>query len=312
MHKGITILISKALNWITSRIYLVLFLIVERLSLKQADKLGRFLGGLLFYSSIQRRKIVEENVQTLKAWADKRNLKNPLLDQDNKAISKKIYQSNAGNFFYSFALMNKSKATIDKHIKISNLELLKKVYEKNQGVIMLFSHAGPFELTVMLQRLIPTIFNECKMNIMYRPLNNTFTEKWYKRKRERFGAKLFSREDGFLKIIRNIRNGSLVILASDIRMRQGKKVELFDRLASSSKIPHALHKATKAPVVAISYARLDDFSWEIQFNEIGSSRDGVCSEIDLLKATNEHLEQIIFKNPHDYFFFQNRYLNQFQ
>ena len=299
MHKVITIPISKALNWITSRIYLVLFSIVERLSLKHAYELGRFIGGLLFYLSIQRRNIVEENVRILKAWADKRNLKNPLLDQDNKTISKKIYQSNAGNFFYSFALMNKSKATIEKHIKISDLGLLKKVNEKNQGMIMLFAHAGPFELTVMLQLLLPTIFNKSKTNIMYRSLNNSFTDKWYKRKRERFGAKLFSREDGFFKIIRKIRNGSFVILASDIRMQQGKKVELFDRLATTSKIPYTLHRATKAPVVAISYVKLDDVSWEIQFKEIAFPRDGVCSEIDLLKAANEHNEKKILKKPHD-------------
>ena len=117
IHKKRSILISKTLSWITFRIYISLFLIVERLSVKKADQFGRFLGGLLFYLSSHRRKIVEKNVGTLKAWAEKRNLKNPLLDQGNRTIAKKIYESNAGNFFYSFSMMNKSKATIEKHIK---------------------------------------------------------------------------------------------------------------------------------------------------------------------------------------------------
>ena len=301
------VLIGKTLSWIAFQIYIFLFLIVERLSVKNADRFGRFFGSLLFYLSSNRRKIVEENVCTLKAWAEKRNLKNPLLDQDNRTIAKKIYQSNAGNFFYSFALMNKSKATIEKNIKIRDLKLLKKVYEKNKGVIMLFAHAGPFELTVMLPKLMPSIFNKSKMAVMYRPFNNRFMNQWYLRKRNRFGAQLFSREDGFLKIIRHIKNGGFMNIAFDIRMHQGEKIELFDRLASTSKIPHALHKNSHAPVVAISFVRADDSSWEIKFKEIASPENGLYPEIDLLKRCNKHLEQMIFENPYDYFFFQDRY-----
>ena len=306
-HKKRTILIRKTLSWIAFRIYIFLFLIVERLSVRHANQLGRFLGGLLFYLSSHRRKIVEENVRTLKAWAEKRNLKNSLLDQDNRTIAKKIYQSNAGNFFYSFALMNKSKAITEKNIKIPDLELLKKVYEKNKGIIMLFAHSGPFELTVMLPKLMPFIFNESNIAVMYRPFNNRYMNEWYLRKRNRFGAQLFSREDGFFKIIRYIKNGGLINIAIDIRMHQGEKIELFDRLASTSKIPYALHKSAQAPVLAMRFIRADDVSWEIQFKEIASSEDRFCSEIELLKAANEHLEQIIFENPYDYFFFQDRY-----
>ena len=90
-------------------------------------------------------------------------------------------------------------------------------------------------------------------------------------------------------------------------MHQGEKIELFDRLASTSKIPYALHKSSQAPVFAMRFVRADDVSWEIQFKEIASSEDEFCTEIDLLKAANEHLEQIIFENPYDYFFFQDRY-----
>ena len=305
-NKG-PVLIGKTLSWIAFQIYIFLFLIVERLPVKNADRFGRFFGSLLFYLSSNRRKIVEENVRTLKAWAEKRNLKNPLLDQDNRTIAKKIYQSNAGNFFYSFALMNKSKATIEKNIKIRDLKLFKKVYEKNKGVIMLFAHAGPFELMVMLPKLMPSIFNKGKMAIMYRPFNNRYMNQWYLRKRNRFGAQLFSREDGFFKIIRHIKNGGFMNIAFDIRMHQGEKIELFDRLASTSKIPHALHKTSHAPVVVISFVRADDLSWEIKFKEIASPENGLYPEIDLLKAGNKHLEQMIFENPYDYFFFQDRY-----
>lgn len=306
-NKYNTVLTSKFLSWILSRIYIFLFLIVEQLPLRLAYLFGRFLGGLLFYLTRHRRKIVENNILTLKNWAERKNFFNISLNQENQSIAKEIYQSNAGNFFYSFSLMNKSKIVIEKHIKIGNLDLLKKSLANNKGVILLFAHSGPFELTVMLPKIIPSIFNDRNMAAMYRPFNNRYMNSWYLKRRCRFGAQLFSREDGFFRIIRHIKNGGLINIAYDIRMNQGEKVEFFDKLASTSKIPYSLHKATGAPVIAISFIRIDDLSWEIQFNEIASVANEVCSEIDLLKTANNHLEEKIFKNPFDYFFFQDRY-----
>lgn len=306
-NKKINVLISELISWILSRFYIFLFLIVERLPLHYADRLGRFSGGILFYLTSRRRKVVEKNISTLKAWAENRNLKNKLLDQCNRKIAKNIYQSNAGNFFYSFSLMNKSISTISEHIKLNDYKAISKAYSENKGVLILFAHSGPFELTVMLPRLLPSIFSGEKVAAMFRPFSNKYINNWYLKKRERFGSKLLSRDDGFLKIIRHIKNGGFINIAFDIRMRQGEKIELFDRLASTSKIPYTLHKATQAPVFIINYIKTNDLSWEIQFKEIVSSEHGICSEIELLKAANEHLEQIVFENPYDYFFFQNRY-----
>ena len=253
------------------------------------------------------KQFYEDNVQTLKAWATKRALKNPLLEQENRVIAKEIYQSNAGNFFYSFSMMNKPIATVSKYLKIKDVELLKKAYEKNKGVIVLFSHSGPWELSAILPELIPMAVEKRTVCIMYRPLNNYYFNKWYLRKRGRYGAQLLSSDDGFFKITRLLKRGSFMQIAYDIRMQQGLEVELFDRLASTSKIPYVLHKASKAPVIAVNLVRSGELAWEIQFKEIASAENGVCPEITLLKAANEHLEQIIFNNPYDYFFFQNRY-----
>ena len=306
-HKKRSILFRKYSSWVASKIYILLFLIVERLPLKYAYKLGRFFGCLLFWATSYRSKIVEENVQILKTWATKRNLNNPLLDQENRVIAKEIYQSNAGNFFYSFSMMNKPIGTMRKYLKIEDMELITKAHEQNKGVIMLFSHSGPWELSAVLPELMPMTFGKSTIGIMYRPLNNHHFNKWYLTKRKRYGAQLLSSDDGFFKIIRLLKRGAFMQIAYDIRMQQGLKVELFDRLASTSKIPYVLHKASKAPVIAVNLVRNGELAWKIQFKEIASADNGVCSEMSLLKAANEHLEQMILNNPFDYFFFQDRY-----
>lgn len=297
----------KYFSWFTSRIYILLFLFVERLSVKHAYHLGRFFGNVLFYLTSHRVKTVEENIRNLKAWATKRNLQNVSLDQPVKVIAKEIYQSNAGNFLYSVSMMNKPIATMKHYLKIKNIDSLIRTREQGKGAIILFSHSGPWELTVMLPKLMPSIFETGKLAAMYRPLNNHYMNKWYLRKRSRYGAQMLSSGDGFFKMTRLLKDGLFLNLAYDIRMHQGQKVELFDREASTSKIPYVLHKTSKAPVFIISFVRCDDLGWEIQFKEIASSENGICSEINLLKASNQHLEQMIFNNPFDYFFFQDRY-----
>ena len=47
---------------------------------------------------------------------------------------------------------------------------------------MLFAHAGPFELTVMLPKLMPSFSMKVNMAAMYRPFNNRYMNKWYLKK----------------------------------------------------------------------------------------------------------------------------------
>ena len=154
------------------------------------------------------------------------------------------------------------------------MELLKKAYEKNKGVIVLFSHSGPWELSAILPELIPMAVEKRTVCIMYRPLNNYYFNKWYLRKRGRYGAQLLSSDDGFFKITRLLKRGSFMQIAYDIRMQQGLEVELFDRLASTSKIPYVLHKASKAPVIAVNLVRRAGAAPRRRSAGVGAARTG--------------------------------------
>ena len=297
---------NSILSWLSSRIYILLFIFLEKLSLKYASLFGRICGSFLFYLSKSRREVVGKNIITLREWARDSYKQYDYLD-DERDLTKEIYKSNCSNFFYSISLMAKSPDILRKHLKIRNINLLKKIHEKHKGAIILFSHTGPWELIVKLPELISSIFDPSNFYVMYRPLNNYYLDKWYLKRRKRFGAKLLSRDDGFIKIIRFLKNGAYINLACDIRMNEGPKISLFGKEASTSKIPYVLYKAAKVPVIAMSFVRIDNLSWELKFEEIASSTNDLISEDNLLKTTNEHLEEIIHKRPCDYFFFQDRY-----
>lgn len=294
-------------SWFLSRIYILTFLLVERLPLKRAHKFGSYCGLILFYLSSDRKQIVNNNIQNLKDWAVSKNFKNPLLLEENQNIAKEIYRSNGSNFFSAISLMNKPLELIKKHLRFENLELIKRIQNNDKGILMLFSHSGPWELTVLLPLLAPPFFETKKTIIVYRPLNNVYFNKWYFEKRSRFGAQLFSKEDGFLNMVKELKKGASVFLASDIRMHSGPKFKLFNKEASVSKIPYSFYKASKAPVIAINIVEEEPLKWKIKFTEIITNVNEVCSESSLLSLINEHLEQTIFEKPQDYFFFQDRY-----
>lgn len=293
-------------KWFNFLCLLLLFMIVGRLSLKNAYKFGRLIGALLFQITNKRRKIVEENIQILKDWGERRNLKNPLLNQDISAIAKEIYKCNAGNFFYSWSMTAKSTDTLSKHLKIKNMEVLNKAFEKNKGVIILFSHTGPWELIALLSKLDPSISEVFNFAAVYRVINNPYLNRWYLKKRSRFGIKMFSRDDGFLKIMRHVKNKSILFIASDIRMSTGPKADFFDLKTTASKIPYTFHKGTKAPMISITLVKSGDLKWDFQFNEILPLEQDEYTEQNILKASNEDLERLIFNDPYNYFFFQNR------
>ena len=108
-------------------------MIIERLPLKIAIKCGRIFGTILFYLTINRRKIVEENICILKSWASKRNLINPILSKDSKLIAKEIYQYNVGNLFYAFSLLNKPVNIIKKNIEIKGFDLLNNASDEKKA-----------------------------------------------------------------------------------------------------------------------------------------------------------------------------------
>lgn len=306
-NKEVPVRFRNPLRWITSQVYILLFMIIGRLSLKHACDLGKFLGVLFYYASKKRKEIVEENIRILKAWGAKRNLKNPLLDKKNTVIAKEIYKSNMGNFLYSIALMNKPMTVIGEHLEIENIEVLEKAYKQNKGVILLFYHLGPWELFPILTEFMPFLKEKAELAIMYRPLNNYYFNKWYTKKRSSFGAKLLCRDDGFIKVIRHVKKGAILCLANDIRMREGEKIELFDGEALTSTIPSLLHKLAKSPLLAFTLVKSGDLHWRCDFKEIVLPASGECSEKELLRASNEYLEKNIYKYPYEYFFFQNRF-----
>lgn len=276
--------------------------------------LGRCFGYGIYIAFPKRRKIVLENIQILKAWAQTEGLSNAYLKRGDADLAKSIFIQNAENFIFSLVLMSKPKAMIRKHLHLKNSEVLEKVVQENKSLVILFAHYGPWEnLSLLPQLLGDHLSGEKRIGAIYRPLVNPLIDRWFRRLRESNGCQLFSRKDGFIAITRFLKMSGVLLVAMDMRLTQGERVPLFNKLASSTTIPLKLIKMTGAVPVFSLFRKVGRKEWEIDFREFPDfnidteNSDTEEKQAEFLRCMNTFLEQMIANDPTNYFFFQDRY-----
>jgi len=135
-------------------------------------------------------------------------------------------------------------------------------------------------------------------------------DRWIRSQRSAHGLKLFCKDDGFLKIVRFLKESSVLLVSHDQRMREGRQISLFGEAASTSNLFFSLHKMSKVPILSFSLTKVSDakgLKWKFKFYELATSSDQNVEESTFLKHSNALLERVILDSPLDYFFFQNRH-----
>ena len=279
------------------------------------------LGILAYYLFTKRRKIVFDNISLIHDWTNtadfnKDNFNQEIISKlfnglERKQLVKKIFQRNAVNFLASLVLITKNDEFIRKHVKILNSEILEKKISEKKGLIVLFAHQGPWELISKLPEFLDFSSTnkapKLEMASIYRPLNNYYLDNWFFKKRAKSGMQLFSREDGFLKIIRYLKNEGILFTAIDQRIKQGTQSFLFGKLASTTNLVNTFHNTSNAPLVYMSFIKTGSTSWELEFFDFNSKDVKLQSKKLFNDYMNKRLEEVILISPMDYFFFQDRY-----
>ena len=294
-------------KWVQFQVVRVLFVVVQRLPLKVVFFLGTIIGRIAYYCFINKRALVYGNIENLKNWAKETEIQSSILEKETEALTKSLFVRNMENLLSSIFFLNKGKKRLHKSIKIENLELFEKIYAKDKNVIILFAHMGPWELIFQFPNLLSPIIEGSQMGCLYRPFNNYYTNRWYLNQRRRNGMKLFSRDDGFLGMIRFLKKESALFVPFDIRLREGVEVPLFGKPALTANLSTFFYRKTQAPVLSFSITQCGHAQWNLKFFELPTSDIKVEEETLFLKRANQLLEQIILESPCDYFFFQNRY-----
>ena len=259
----------------------IFFFILIIIGYKNGSNLGNFIGRL-FGPIFRSRKLIENNLD-----------QSGIVDKEKyNTIIDKIY-GNYGRILAEYPFLKAFRNNkLNKFIEIDGLENLNKIKEEKRRAVFVSGHFNNFEL--MAQQIEKAGINLCAI---YRPLNNAFLNKTMEEIRENFICKnqIKKGRSGTRQIIENIKKGNSVALMIDQRVREGIKINFFDKPASTTTIPAQLIKKYKCDLVPIYIERRKNNYFKMFISKpikIGSNK----SIKEITEHLNKILEKMILKN----------------
>ena len=259
----------------------IFFFILIIIGYKNGSNLGNFIGRL-FGPIFRSRKLIENNLD-----------QSGIVDKGKyNTIIDKIY-GNYGRILAEYPFLKAFRNNkLNKFIEIDGLENLNKIKEEKRRAVFVSGHFNNFEL--MALQIEKAGINLCAI---YRPLNNVFLNKTMEQIRENFICKnqIKKGRSGTRQIIENIKKGNSVALMIDQRVREGIKINFFDKPASTTTIPAQLIKKYKCDLVPIYIERRKNNYFKMFVSKpikIGSNK----SIKEITEHLNKILEKMILKN----------------
>ncbi len=155
-------------------------------------------------------------------------------------------------------------------------------------VVFAAPHMAYWEVQTAIALTVPGPFP--KFGAIYRPLRNPTLDTWVRQTRELYGMKLLSRKEGFLGIMRLLRQqGMAAVLFDQNSRRTGALTLLFDRVCSTTELPGLLAERSGAQVHAFYARRLGFWRVEIHSHRIDTAGESGATTI----AINRWLEGLL-------------------
>ncbi len=164
--------------------------------------LSDFIYLILFYIIKYRRHVILNNLQN--SFPDK-NIK------ELKTIEKRFVKYLADLFVETIKMISASPKFIEKRFKFTNTELLRKYEAKNQNYLLGVGHYGNWEWSAV----VTPIAVKADVLIIYKPLNNTFFDEFFKKAREKTGVKMVRMKFALREIIKSKTKLTATIFATD-------------------------------------------------------------------------------------------------
>ncbi len=281
------------MDWLTFRLYRALGFCIALLPLRWGIHLGRALGWLGYWLLPKYRGIALKNIGI--AFPER-----PL--RSRRALARQHFTTLVGNLFAAEKIARLSPDNIRALVDVSGIEIAEQLVREKRGAIYLTSHIGNWEL---LAQLVPLALPFVSGTIFQR-LSNPFFDAHIRNARGMSGLALFERKEGFGAAIELLRNGGAVGVLSDQHAGDaGVWCPFFGRLASTSPLAAMLALRTGAAVLPLAMHTDGIGRWRMVIEE--SVKFGSRNAGEVTAKLNGALEQMIRRQPEDWFWVHNRW-----
>jgi KDO2-lipid IV(A) lauroyltransferase len=270
----------------------VLFIFFKIIGYKYSSNLG-FLIGKIIGPIFRSKELIIKNLE--KANIQKQN--------DLKEIASNVL-GNYGRIFAEYIhLKNFRNDRLKKYISIEGLEHLENLKKSKKRAVFISGHFNNFELMAMQIEKAGI-----ELATIYRPLNNFLLNKTMEQIRTENICKnqIKKGRAGSREIIKNLIKGKSIAIMIDQRVREGKKIEFFNNLATTTTIPAQLIKKYNCELVPVYIERRKNNYFRM-FVSKPIKIDKNKSILEITKFLNNLLERMILRNIDQWIWTHNRW-----
>ena len=269
------------------------------LPLRFSWKLAEFLGRVWFQVDRRHRQIALSNLKI--AWGDE------LREDERRTLACRNFIHLAQVLLELPYLRKLTPDNLDRFLAFDGVEHLKGALKKGRGVLVLASHFGNWELMALAFSL-----RYCPINIVVRPLDNSFLDNLITKMRTRGGNQLIPKKGSVRKMLRLLAAGEVVALLLDQNPAwyEGVFVPFFKEIACTNKTLSTIALRTGAPVIPAFNVKQPDGSYRIFVQpEVVLVRSGDTTR-DVEENTakfNKIIETYVRRYPEQWFWVHQRW-----
>lgn len=250
---------------------------------------------------------VLQHVVKYRAAVVRQNLKNAFPSYTNaalKEIEKKFYLNFCDVLLENLKLNSISKKTVRKRMKFLNPAVFSDLAETGKGVMLIGAHYNNWEWMALS---LSTYLNE-KMFSVYKPLNNTQSDRLMLNARARFGANIIPMQQFPKVVLKNKNRGAVHLMVADQSPHRSKLDFFCTFLNQDTPVflgAEKLMKAADLNLYFVEVHRVKRGFYEMKIvplNEQSTNEKGQATKMHL-----SHLEKMIINSPESWLWSHRRW-----
>jgi Kdo2-lipid IVA lauroyltransferase/acyltransferase len=277
-------------------LFLILAGIVRLLGLKISRRLSIIIALIFYYLIPIRKKVTLKNLH--KAFPE-------YSEKKIKEIAFGSYKSFSITLVEILFIPFMTREQIENSVYCENAKLVKKYYERNNGLIVLSAHFGNWEyiaLSVSAKINVP-------FHLVVKSQRNSYVDDYLNRGRTRWLNKIIPLGASIRKIYTELKAKNIVGIIADQRgPSDGMRVNFFGQQSSIYPGPAQLAIKTKAPILYGLTIRQPDYSYTAHISEISVEDLPSDEEKQIQEVSQRHmalLESVVRKHPEQWLWMHN-------
>lgn len=283
-------------NFLEYSLFLILAGIVRLLGLKVSRRLSIIIAFIFYYIIPIRKQVTLKNLH--KAFPE-------YSEREIKKVAFGSYKSFSITLVEMLFIPFMTREQIENAIYCEDVELVKKYYERNNGLIALSGHFGNWEygaLSVSAKINVP-------FHVVVKSQRNPYVDAYLNHGRTRWINKIVPLGVSIRKIYAELKAKNIVAMVADQRgPQEGMRVNFFGQQSSIYPGPAMLAIKTRAPILYVLTIRQPDYSYTAQISEISMENLPVDEERQVQEVSQRHmafLESVIRKHPEQWLWMHN-------